>query len=126
MNSTDGSSQPVTLISALVPMLHVAHMERSLTFYRLLGFEVGNYVPRSGPMQWAWLFAPKAADWKRGPNLMLTRGEDVIDAHVQGVLFYLYAADLEGLRAELIASGVAASEIDYPEYLPQGVPRRGP
>ena len=49
-------------ISGLVPMIHVADVERSAEFYRLLGFEIGNYVPRAGPMHWAWLYAPKAAD----------------------------------------------------------------
>jgi hypothetical protein len=51
---------------------------------------------------------------------MLTRGEDAIDARVQGVLFYLYAADLQAVRRELIVNGVGAAEICYPEYLPQG------
>jgi hypothetical protein len=31
-------------------MIHVADVERSAAFYRLLGFEVGNAVPREGPM----------------------------------------------------------------------------
>ena len=71
-------------ISGLVPMIHVAEMERSVTFYRLIGFEIGNYVPREGPMHWAWLYAPKAADWKRGPNLMLTRSPGPIDRQRAG------------------------------------------
>jgi catechol 2,3-dioxygenase-like lactoylglutathione lyase family enzyme len=63
----DAPSTQVPPISALVPMLHVSDMERSLQFYRLLGFEVGNYVPRSGPIQWAWLYAPNAADGSGDP-----------------------------------------------------------
>ena len=35
-------------ISGLVPMIHVADVERSAAFYRLLGFEIGNAVPRGG------------------------------------------------------------------------------
>jgi catechol 2,3-dioxygenase-like lactoylglutathione lyase family enzyme len=107
-------------ISGLVPMIHVADVERSAEFYRLLGFEIGNYVPRAGPMHWAWLYAPKAADWKRGPNLMLTRSEDSIDASAQEVLFYLYAPDLTSLRSRLLAKGVDVGEISYPDYLPNG------
>lgn len=107
-------------VSGLVPMLHVTDVERSVEFYRLLGFEVGNYQPREGQKHWVWLYAPRAADWKRGPNLMLTRSECAIDARVQEVLFYLYASDLKGLRNALIAHGLAASEISYPEYLPAG------
>lgn len=107
-------------ISGLVPMIHVADMDRSVEFYRLIGFEIGNYVPREGPMHWAWLYAPKAADWKRGPNLMLTRSPCAVDAGAQEVLFYLYAADLTSLRSILLANGVDAGEIEYPDYLPNG------
>jgi hypothetical protein len=107
-------------INAIVPMIHVLDIDRSVAFYRLLGFEIGNYVPRVGPKHWAWLYAPKAPDWKRGPNLMVTRAECAIDAHAQEVLFYLYAKDLTGLRDQLLAAGIEAGEISYPEYLPDG------
>ena len=92
-------------ISGLVPMIHVADVERSVRFYRLLGFEIGNRVPAEGLMEWAWLYAPKAPDWKRGANLMVTRSGRAIDAEAQEVLFYLYAADLVELRDELLAAG---------------------
>ena len=120
--STSASTPTTELppISGLVPMIHVADVERSAAFYRLLGFEIGNCVPRTGTPNWAWLYAPKAADWKRGPNLMLTRSERPIDASAQDVLFYLYAADLKSLRSSLLTNGVPAGEIDYPEYLPNG------
>jgi hypothetical protein len=51
---------------------------------------------------------------------MVARSEGAIDARAQAVLFYLYAADLKSLRRELLASGVAAGEITYPDYLPNG------
>jgi catechol 2,3-dioxygenase-like lactoylglutathione lyase family enzyme len=107
-------------ITGLVPMVHVLDVERSVAFYRLLGFEVGNRVPAMGPMHWAWLYAPMARDWKRGPNIMLTRSECAIDAGAQQVLFYLYASDLKSLHAALLAKGLAAGDISYPEYLPAG------
>ena len=107
-------------ISGLVPMIHVADVARSAAFYRLLGFDIGNFVPRQGPMHWAWLYGPKAPDWKRGPNLMLTRTGRPLDPGVQDVLFYLYAADLEALRSELLAAGITAGAISYPDYLPEG------
>jgi hypothetical protein len=118
--ASDTSPSAIAPISGLVPMIHVADVERSADFYRLLGFEIGNYVPRSGPKQWAWLYAPKAANWKRGPNLMVTRSSRPIDASAQDVLFYLYAADLKALRGELLARGINAGEITHPEYLPDG------
>lgn len=107
-------------ITGLVPMIHVEDVERSAAFYRLLGFEIGNYVPPTGPKHWAWLYSVHAEDWKRGPNLMLTRDNHAIDADAQEVLFYLYAKDLKSLRNVLVANGIAAGEICYPEYLPDG------
>jgi len=99
-------------------MIHVADVERSAAFYRLLGFEIGNRVPSTGPLGWAWLYSTHAPNWKTGPNLMLTCAESTIDASAQQVLFYLYAKDLKALRSALLAHGIAASEISYPEYLP--------
>ncbi len=119
MSETTPTPEPPP-ISGLVPMIHVADMDRSVAFYRLLGFDVGNSVPREGPMHWAWLYAPNAPDWKRGPNLMLSRTGRPIDESAQDVLFYLYAADLVGLRDQLLAAGVKASAIAYPDYLPKG------
>jgi len=113
------TTQPAP-ISALVAMIHVAEVERSAAFYGLLGFDVGNFVPAEGPMQWAWLYAPTASDWKRGPNLMLARTARPIDPGTQDVLFYLYAADLAALRGQLLAAGISAGAISYPEYLPAG------
>lgn len=122
---TDSSPTETAPITALVPMIHVLDMERSVEFYRLLGFEIGNYQPRAGPMHWAWMYAPKAPDWKRGPNLMLTRSECAIDVESQEVLFYLYAADLPALRQRLLGAGIKAGEISHPEYLPEGEFRVG-
>jgi hypothetical protein len=107
-------------ITSLVPMVHVAEVERSVAFYQMLGFEVGNRVPPTGPMGWCWLYQSQAADWKRGANLMLSRSECAIDPDQQQVLFYLYATDLVALRQELIAKGAKPGEITYPFYLPKG------
>jgi hypothetical protein len=114
------SRSTAAAITGLVPMIQVQEMDRSIAFYRLLGFEVGNYVPREGPVHWAWLYSPAAGDWKRGPNLMLTRSECAVDADAQEVLFYLYATDLPVTRAMLLEHGFRVSEITYPEYLPEG------
>ena len=119
-HTEDAAATETAPITGCVPMLRVADIERSLLFYRLLGFEVGNFVPPTGPKEWAWMYAPKVADWKRGPNLMLTSGECAIDAGAQQVLFYLYATDLKLLHSALLAAGVGVSEISYPEYLPAG------
>jgi hypothetical protein len=51
---------------------------------------------------------------------MVTRSECAIDSAAQEVLFYLYANDLEAVRNMLLANGIRAGEITYPEYLPDG------
>ena len=101
-------------------MIHVADVERAIEFYRLLGFEVGNSVPKDGPKHWAWLYCPAVENWKNGANLMVTRTARPLNPDAQDVLFYLYASDLVALRDDLIAKGVKASEIRYPEYSPKG------
>lgn len=101
-------------------MIHASDVERSAAFYRLLGFEIGNRVPKAGRPQWAWLYSPGAPDWRRGANLMLARTERPLQPEAQDVLFYLYASDLVSLREKLLLAGLKPGEITYPDYLPQG------
>lgn len=107
-------------ITGLVAMVHVADVERSAAFYRLLGFEIGNRVPKTGQPQWAWLYAPGAPDWRRGANLMLARTERPLQPEAQDVLFYFYASNLVALREKLLLDGTKPGEIKYPDYLPKG------
>jgi catechol 2,3-dioxygenase-like lactoylglutathione lyase family enzyme len=107
-------------ISGLVPMLSVQDVERAAAFYELLGFAVGNRVPRTGAMNWTWLYAPDAPDWRRGPNLMLTRSDGAIDGSAQATVLYLYASDLVALREKLIDAGQNPGPLRYPDYLPKG------
>ena len=121
MNTELRPSSPYAApISGLVPMIHVADIDRSAAFYRLLGFEIGNYQPREGTKHWAWLHAPAAPEWRRGPNLMISRTGRPLNPDAQDVLFYLYAADLPALHTALANAGIAAGAICYPHYLPQG------
>jgi catechol 2,3-dioxygenase-like lactoylglutathione lyase family enzyme len=112
-------SSSVSDINAIVTMLPVGDMQRSVEFYRLLGFEIGNREPHEGTPHWVWLYMPRAKDWKRGPNLMLVRSQNAPSPHPQ-MCFYLYATDMVALRQRLLARGVNAGEIGYPEYLPEG------
>ncbi len=110
-------------VSSIVAMIRVADVMSSAKFYRNLGFEIGNAVPREcPPFRWAWLFQPNAPNWKTGANLMLVSDEvpGTVESNAKTVLFYLYARDLKSLREELLAEGFGASEISYPEYLPEG------
>lgn len=116
---TQEAKTKATRAHSIVAMIRVSDIEVSAAFYRLLGFEIGNFVPREGPKSWAWLYSPGAADWKSGPNLMLTC-TDLLKPIAQDVLFYLYTADLIALRETLIAQGLKPGEIACPEYLPKG------
>lgn len=109
-------------VSSIVAMIRVADVMKSAEFYRHFGFEIGNAVPREKPHNWAWLFQPKAANWKTGANLMLASGEvpGTTASNAKTVLFYLYVRHLKGLREELLAKKFAASDITYPPYLPGG------
>lgn len=107
-------------ITSLVPFLPVRDVELSAAFYKFLGFEIGNRVPREGRMGWAWLYMPQASDWKIGANLMLSRSESAGPLNARGMLFYLYATDLVALRERLLAAGLAPGRISYPFYLPKG------
>src|ERR1700757_3996392 len=101
-------------VTGLIPMAHVADVQRSIDFYALLGMEVFNtFTPQSGTLAWAHLRSGKA-------HLMLSRASGPIDAGMQAVLFYLYADDLKSLRTNLLAKGVSASEISFPFYMPEG------
>jgi hypothetical protein len=114
------TAQDMMPVTGLVPMIPVLDVERSVDFYKFLGFAVGNRVPPEGRMNWAWLYSPKASNWRRGPNLMLSRSERGVDASARAVLFYLYATDLVGLRGQLVTAGQNAGPIEYPDYLPMG------
>lgn len=107
-------------LRAIVSFIHVSDVERSADFYRLLGFEVGNRVPREGQMDWAWLYSPGAENSKAGSNLMLARSSRPTNPDAQDVLFYLYVTDLVALRNDLMTRGIKVGEIKYPEYLPKG------
>lgn len=99
-----GAAAPPSIVSALVPFVHVADVERSVAFYRHLGFApVHTYEP-GGELVWASLQVERA-------QLMLARAGAPIDHREQAVLFYLYARDLAGLRDRLVAHGLAPGEI---------------
>lgn len=95
------------------PMLHVADVERAIDFYRKLGFELIDVQPSTSPFGWARMHC-------EGGALMFLRAEEDAAPPRGGVLLYLYTPDLPGLREQLLAAGVEASAIEYPEYMASG------
>lgn len=99
----------------LVPMAFVADVERSIGFYRQLGFGVGNTFAAEGAEKatWAWLESGEA-------QLMLAEASHPVVAEQQRVLFYVYTDDVDAAHAELAAAGLNPSEITKPFYAPRG------
>jgi hypothetical protein len=98
------TAPPEHRVSRLVPFVHVDDVDRSVAFYHHLGFTATSVYRYRGDAVWAALQSEAA-------ELMITRDGDPVDPAGQGVLFYLYSPDLTALRAQLLASGVDAGEI---------------
>jgi len=101
-------------VTSLVPMVHVADVQRSVDFHKLMGMEArGSLRNSSGELQWVHLTCEQA-------EVMFTRADEPVIASQQAVLFYLYSPDLVALRDHLLANGVTVSAITYPEYMLKG------
>ena len=100
--------------TGLIPMAHVADVQRSVEFYKMLGMELRASLKGStNGLQWAHVAC-------EGAHLMFARASEPVVARQQAVLFYLYTPDLVVLRDHLVTSGVRVSAITYPDYMPKG------
>lgn len=98
------SRTPDVPVDDLIPFVHVHDVARSIAFYELLGFEVGDtHGPEDRP-EWAALQSEDA-------TIMFARADETIDARDQAVLFYLYSHDLHALQTHLRACGEQAGPI---------------
>lgn len=95
------------------PLMHVAEIEKSIHFYELLGFATID-TDRCNPLGWARLHC------EDGSAVMFLRAERPVDASARAFMLYMYTPDLAGLRERLLAGGVNAPPINYPEYMPSG------
>lgn len=98
------------------PMLHVRDIGAALRFYALLGFELVDQIADGGVIGWARMHC-------EGGAVMFLQAEgdaQQVDHVHHGVMFVLYTPDLPALREHLVASGVPAPDIHYPEYSPSG------
>ena len=87
-------------VNRMVPFVHVTDVQKSLSFYSLLGFAPVNTVKdKHGNMIWVLAQSSDA-------EIMLAQASAPIDAEQQAVIFYMYSTDLSSLRASLIERGL--------------------
>lgn len=96
-------------------MAFVADVERSIAFYRHLGFEVGNTFAAEGATKpaWAWLYSD-------GAQLMVAAADEPVVPDQQRVLFYIYTDDVAAAHASLGKAGLNPGSITTPFYAPRG------
>ncbi|WP_041855502.1 VOC family protein [Candidatus Korobacter versatilis] len=99
--------------TSLVPMAHVADVQRTIEFYKLLEFELHNKLEYGGELKWAYLARGMA-------QIMFAKSSGPIDSEQQAVLFYLYASKVVPYREQLMAKGIKVSELEYPPYATEG------
>lgn len=104
----------VPLFRALVPLIHVASVPRSIAFYESLGFRATNvFTP---PDQHEPSFASVESG---GARLMLVRGR-AITPDEQGLILTLYCDDASATHAALRGAGVRVGELTFPPERPNG------
>ncbi len=126
-----GETMAHYLVNQLIPLVHVADVERSIHFYEYLGFTAGERMQdHAGRTCWASMTAGEA-------RLMLTTADAPIEPESQAVIFYLYSHDVAALREHLLERGLADGAsyrgqpgpsggrsvvfgVAYPDYMPAG------
>lgn len=101
------------VIDDLVPYAHVADIERSISFYQRLGFDISRDFWRSGLRVWAMLECRQA-------RLMVAVADSPIDPDQQAILFYVYSGSVRQLRDSLAEHSIALSPISHPDHMPNG------
>ncbi len=99
-------------LSRMVPLIPVSDVDRSIAFYKLLGFTVANSIDNEGKAGWAWIDNGQT-------SLMLASAENK-PAPSSQQMFYVYGASTLEMWKELTAAGVKCSPIESPFYAPQG------
>jgi hypothetical protein len=92
-------------VEGLVPFVHVRDLIRSTVFYEQFGFEVRNTHEEAGRQVWCWLERNRA-------RLMLAEADAPVHASEQGVLFYVYAHELNELHRRLAAADLQPGPIE--------------
>lgn len=92
-------------VNRLVPFVRAVDVEASVAFYGHLGFSLQEEAKYQDRLSWALLRSGDA-------EIMFEGTHGPSDPDRQRVQFYLYSDDLAALRAQLIAAGIDAAEIE--------------
>jgi catechol 2,3-dioxygenase-like lactoylglutathione lyase family enzyme len=99
---------------AFIPFAHVADVARAVAFYETLGFALVSSLSRDkATLDWALLE-------HGGAQLMVARATAPVVAEEQAVLFYVYYDDVPATREALVALGLEASPLEFPDHSPRG------
>jgi len=101
---------------AVVALLQVADVQRSISFYEKLGFEVGNAPLKNdqGATTFVWMHRGNAA------QIMLTLTGRPLSSEARGIMFYLYVTDMTAYREQIISRGVTVGDVTHPFWSPSG------
>jgi uncharacterized glyoxalase superfamily protein PhnB len=101
---------------AVVALLQVADVQRSISFYEKLGFEVGNAPLKNdqGVTTFVWMHRGNAA------QIMLTLTGRPLSSEARGIMFYLYVTDMTAYREQIISRGVTVGDVTHPFWSPSG------
>ena len=101
---------------AVVALLHVSDVHRSISFYENLGFDVGNKPLKNdeGVTTFVWMHRGN------GAQIMLTLGRQQLNPEARGIMFYLYVTDMKAYREQIISRGVKVGEVTHPFWSPDG------
>ena len=106
-------------LTGIWPYVHVADVQRSVDFYRLLDLEVRDTHSTGGRLVWAFLTG-SGDGGGTSAGVMLALADAPIDPRAQAVLFYCWTPDVAELRSRLLGEGVEAGPITHPFYMPAG------
>lgn len=99
-------------VRTLVPVLYVASVDVSVTFYRLLGFDLAL---RGDDGQWAWAYLRSGE-----VGLLLATGPTPPAGERGPVQMYCQCDDVLGLQERLLAAGAPVEHLGHPEHAPGG------
>ncbi|HET9440452.1 MAG TPA: VOC family protein [Longimicrobiales bacterium] len=105
----------VPTFAALVPMLPVTNVPRTIAFYEQLGFTSGNTHTPEGLTEpvWAWLYCGQA-------HVMINQSEQPVQVDHSSAALWLYCEDVAVTHATLKSRGLDVGEVSYPVYNARG------